>query len=73
MGDAKKPKPLLHRAALNKDTFANAISIATCGARRDGGAKFTTNSRQVTYPKCLTKIREQQAAARARFEALGLG
>lgn len=71
MGD--KQKAVLHRAALTKGSFSNHVSIATCGARRDKGATFTTNSRQVSCPKCKAKIQEQQAAARARFAALGLG
>lgn len=71
MGD--KEKPVLHRAALTKGSFSNQISIATCGARRDQGARFTTNSRQVGCPKCRAKIQEQQALAKARFAALGLG
>jgi hypothetical protein len=66
-------KPLLHRAVLTKGCLVNDVAIATCGARRDQGAKFTTNSRQVSCPGCRSKMNEQRAAAKARFAALGLG
>jgi hypothetical protein len=43
--------------------------IASCGAKRIEGAKFTCVGRLVTCPACRTHVLAKRAAARAKFAA----